>query len=407
MINWGGKQWRPGNPNRRQPVNQSVSELMKPLGEKFNRGNVWVPIIMDVPQETSVSNITPSPTPTNTVTPTNTGTPTSTPTNTQTPTNTGTPTQTATNTPTNTGTPTSTPTNTQTPTNTGTPTQTATNTPTNTGTPTNTPTPSSIASGTTQAQAYLRAVVDAGGTGITSTVSAATITLFTSLVSNNLWDKMSAFYPMLGGNSAGCKFNGKNPVDSNAAYRLSFTGGWTFNSSGATSNGTNAYSNTFFYPSGTTLGNQHLSVYLGNNNAPSGSGKAYIGSSDSNGSYFVIGQDGAPEWFYGVSTNGGSSPGGTPSTQGLLLASATGSTSASTSIALYRNGSIVTNTNQNSVVDRLSVYLGAFNNDGTASQFYNNQYRFSTLGLGLTAAQVSTLSTIINTFQTSLGRNTY
>ena len=78
MINWGGKQWRPGNPNRRQPVNQSVSDLMKPLGEKAYRGNVWMPIIMNVPQETSVPDV--SPTPTNTQTPTNTGTPTPTPT---------------------------------------------------------------------------------------------------------------------------------------------------------------------------------------------------------------------------------------------------------------------------------------------------------------------------------------
>ena len=55
-------------------------------------------------------------------------------------------------------------------------------TPTQTASSTATPTPSPTrpASGTTEAQTYLRAVVDAGGTGITSTVSAATTTLFTS-----------------------------------------------------------------------------------------------------------------------------------------------------------------------------------------------------------------------------------
>jgi hypothetical protein len=83
-----------------------------------------------------ISNITPTPTPTNTETPTNT------PTNTETPTQTPEPTTTPTNTETPTGTPsvTETPTETPTPTNTETPTPTVTETPTNT--PTNTPTPS-------------------------------------------------------------------------------------------------------------------------------------------------------------------------------------------------------------------------------------------------------------------------
>jgi len=50
MMNWGGKNWRPGAPtNRRQPINQSVAELMKPLGEKSFQGNVWGSVIMNVP----------------------------------------------------------------------------------------------------------------------------------------------------------------------------------------------------------------------------------------------------------------------------------------------------------------------------------------------------------------------
>ena len=47
------------------------------------------------------------------------------------------------------------------------------------------------------------------------------------------------------------------------------------------------------------------------------------------------------------------------------------------------------------------------NGAGTALNFNSRQQTFATIGLGLTAAQVSTLSTIINTFQTSLSRNTY
>jgi hypothetical protein len=269
--------------------------------------------------------------------------------------------------------------------------------------PVPTPTPSYVPpSGTTEANAYLTAVVDAGGTGITSTVSAATRTLFTSLVSNGLWDKMVAFYPMLGGNSNGCKFNGRNPVDTDGGYRLVFNGGWTYNSSGATSNGTNAFANTFLTASTITpFNSQHLSIYLGNNSAPAGTGRTYAGVST--GYFFGVGQDGTPSWYYGVS-DAGNIFSSTPNTQGNITIAANSTIQS----VLYKNGSSirdVANGNNQSVAQ--SIYIGALNNNGTTQQYYANQYRFATIGYGLSAAQVSTLSTIINTFQTSLTRNTY
>jgi hypothetical protein len=64
MMNWGGKNWRPGAPtNRRQPINQSVAELMKPLGEKSFQGNVWGSVIMNVPLPDTTPSPTPTPTP--------------------------------------------------------------------------------------------------------------------------------------------------------------------------------------------------------------------------------------------------------------------------------------------------------------------------------------------------------
>ena len=207
---------------------------------------------MNVPQSTTA--ITPTPTPTNTQTPTPTPTSTQTPTPTSSETPTPTPTQTPTQSATNTPTPS--PTNTQTPSATST----QTPTPTSTQTPTPTPTSSPVASGTTEANTYLSAVVNAGGTGINSTVSAATRTLFTSLVSNGLWDKITAFYPLLGSNAAGEKFNGKNPLDTNAANRLTFNGGWTFTASGATGNASNSYANT--YLSGTSFNRYSMHMSL-------------------------------------------------------------------------------------------------------------------------------------------------
>jgi hypothetical protein len=53
------------------------------------------------------------------------------------------------------------------------------------------------------------------------------------------------------------KYNLVNPVDSDAAFRLVFNGGWTHSSNGATPNGTNGYADTKLVPS---------SVFSNNNN---------------------------------------------------------------------------------------------------------------------------------------------
>lgn len=70
----GGKKWIPRGLNQPQPkkptINQSVAELIKPLGEKTWKGNVWGSIIMNVEKGEPIPSPTPSPTPTPTPTPT-------------------------------------------------------------------------------------------------------------------------------------------------------------------------------------------------------------------------------------------------------------------------------------------------------------------------------------------------
>lgn len=78
---------------------EDLNNLLRPLGQKTgHRANTWIPIVMDVPEETSGP--VPSFTPTATQTPTPTNTPTFTPTNTPTSTITPSPTYTPTLTPT-------------------------------------------------------------------------------------------------------------------------------------------------------------------------------------------------------------------------------------------------------------------------------------------------------------------
>jgi hypothetical protein len=93
------------------------------------------------------------------------------------------------------------------------------------------------------AQAFITA------SGISGTEATATNQLVIDLKAANIWTKMKAVYPMVGGTATSHKFNLLNPVDSNAAYRLVFAGGLTHSSTGILGNGTNGWANTFLNPS--------------------------------------------------------------------------------------------------------------------------------------------------------------
>jgi len=78
--------------------------------------------------------------------------------------------------------------------------------------------------------------------------------LVIGLKADGLWSQMTAIYPFVGGTAAAHKYNLKDPRDLNAAYRLTFFGGWTHDSRGITGNGTNTYADTYFSGSVSAVG---------------------------------------------------------------------------------------------------------------------------------------------------------
>jgi hypothetical protein len=83
--------------------------------------------------------------------------------------------------------------------------------------------------------------------GVTdNTQKSAVNTLVTSLKGYSIWTKLNAIYPFVGGTASTHKWNLKDPRDLDAAYRLSFSGGWTHNGNGITGNGTDAYGETYY-----------------------------------------------------------------------------------------------------------------------------------------------------------------
>lgn len=233
--------------------------------------------------------------------------------------------------------------------------------------------------------------------GITNTTEAnAIITLVSGLKSNNLWTKFNAIYPFVGGSASSHKFNLINPADTDAAFRLSFVGGWTHTANGAQPNGTNGYANTFLNPNAIlSLTSTHVSVY---------SRTLTVGVAVELGSFDGTGFNQLRAAANAVlgSTTSILSFTTTADARGFWIASKR----ANNDREAYLNGVSQTTvtTNDTTAYPNLTIFLGARNDSGVANVFSNKQLAFSSIGSGLTDSEVTTFNTIVTTFQTTLGR---
>lgn len=342
-MKWNGRRLIPAGAIPVYPKKQDdIRELLKPLSEKRDRGNVWVPVLnqpINVQKEAEAPVVSPSPTPTMTMTPTA-----------------------------------------------SIPAPSPSTTPTPTPTPSSTPVPPS---GTTEANTYLAAILTAGATGITETFSAATQTFFQGLFTNNLWNKMLVFYPHIGGNAGSHAVNGKTPGTKNLTFNNAFLYGNAF---GTDPNAGNSWANTSQTDTG-FLANFSMGVYLG-----------------------------SPLGTFGGSAMGSRTAGGVPNliqanttyqlqNAGISLSSTSGgmrqvSVSGSNIYATYRDTSTSSAATPNTATG-LNTYLFARNNNNTADDFTTQPHRFTYIGQGLTDTEMLTMNTLVQAYQTSLGRNVY
>lgn len=240
-------------------------------------------------------------------------------------------------------------------------------------------------------------------TGITDqTIQDATNEMVLELKAHSLWAKMHVICPMVGGTAATHKYNLKNPLDTNAAFRLSFVGSWTHGATGATPNGINAYANTFYTPSvNGAVASQHMSYYSRSNATGAYIEMGVAGSalSAGEGQLFI-----APN-LSGTAYKAVNTSGNTAATGVNAAAYFVASRTDSTFYRLHRNGVQLYNDSAgaNSVSNK-TIYIGARNNNGTANGFSARECGFATIGEGLTAAEAVTLNTIVQSFLTTIGR---
>jgi hypothetical protein len=244
--------------------------------------------------------------------------------------------------------------------------------------------------------------------GITDpTISGAINTLVVNLKAASIWTKMKAVYPFVGGTASTHKWNLKNPLDTDAAFRLVFFGGWTHSANGALPNGTNGYANTFFNISTaftaaskasvggywrTTLPNTGYFFGVNTPLVPSGANTR-----------FWIRHVGVPSKFHYAG-------GLTVLTDSTVISysgfSAFSRRSATDMFAIKKDGTYITlTTSVTTPFSNENLPLAALIASGVYSTFSNSQLALAYISDDITQAEMTSLRTAVDTFQTTLGRN--
>ena len=246
--------------------------------------------------------------------------------------------------------------------------------------------------------------------GISNNVSQFAInTLVVSLKNNNLWNEMYAIYPFVGGTFDSCKYNLKNT----STYTLTINGsvGPGFSNAGVTFTGIGTEDSglldTGFTDSGLNwLFNSASMGYYCNAHATN-TNNYIMGCNNNSISPFPgtnIGNVGAFDTTFaslGISTNtiSGSDTGIGIDDEGLYSVSANNPTTT-----IYKNGTFV---NSTPVVPTFGLdYSGQTILIGgvRGRRVGTSRLAFAYVGKGLNGTQISNLNTIVETFQTTLGR---
>ena len=253
------------------------------------------------------------------------------------------------------------------------------------------------------AQAFFTA---SGLTGATNLNAVNQLVL--DLKAASIWTKMKAIYPFVGGTASTHKWNLKNPLDTNAAFRLVFNGGWTHTANGVQANGTNGYADTFLVPN-TTLAaadSVHLSVYSRTDQAAPTD--LEMGTYDGNSNSLLgLGLDrgASPTGTYAWINNANTISFSDTNSAAFYIATRIGSAQK-----IFRN--LVTGvsfTNASALRATTKIFIAnAYSQpySGPDPGLYSNkQYAFMSIGDGLTDTDAANLYTAVQNFNTTLTRN--
>lgn len=243
-----------------------------------------------------------------------------------------------------------------------------------------------------------------------ATEKTAVNNLVIDLKSANLWSKMYAIYPFVGGSSASMKYNLKDPRDINAAYRLSFLGtGGSFGTSYSVSGTGGTRAETYLKISDLGVTQSYaMGAWLTELQDQSGLGGVFgAQASFGNGSTVIQ--------FYvdlGLNTGIGLCDPGVErlgsftkqDNRGLNWFDRINGTSA----RMYKNTTVLATSDSFNMsffapVDR-SLWLGGRNDSSNGGTLYKQSYSFAFISNSIGDSNVTTFYNIVNTFVTALNK---
>jgi hypothetical protein len=240
------------------------------------------------------------------------------------------------------------------------------------------------------------AFITAVGT-LDATQEEAIDNLVIGLKANGTWTKYQAIYPFIGGTASSHKWNLIDPQDTDGAGRLTYGGTVTHNSNGIKGDGSTGYAETYLVPNViSTLENQSLGVYR---NAVVGNAEEYtLGTYDGATIAQLISSNYGLS--YVASFNG---------TFGQVLHSTIGisnsyfqATNIGGTLTMYVNG--VSRTSLSSIGTLASTSFNIFRLKNVPTGYSAESIQIATIGDGLNATEAANDYTVIEAYQTALGR---
>jgi hypothetical protein len=232
--------------------------------------------------------------------------------------------------------------------------------------------------------------------GIVDQVEANAINnLVIGMKADGIWSKMKAIYPFVGGTASQHKFNLKNPLDTDGAFRIVFNGGWTHSVNGALPNGVNGWADTKLIAQNVlSLNSTSIGVYSRSNTDILAPSIANVTGSQANECSLFLRTSNTT--FLRVNA-GSPATATTTDSRGLFIANR----SNSTQINLQVRGTQTTYSNISNLLNNIPFLLGGYN---SSSLFDNKELAFAFISDGLTSQNMTDTNTTVQTFQTALNR---
>lgn len=217
--------------------------------------------------------------------------------------------------------------------------------------------------------------------------------IFKAFKSIGIYDKMIAFYPMIGGSSESHKYNAKNPN----LYNLIFNGGWTHSLTGAKANGTTGWADTGINAlSVLSQNNCHVSYY-----SRTASALGIDMGCITPGVVSITLAINLTSRQYGELNDVGADSVTAGNGNGFILSSRTASTVNGVFLRSVKTQSRLI---ISAAPPNINISLNARNTSTVPAVFSPKECAFASIGYGLTDAQSSLMYQVVQQYQSMLNR---